>query len=451
MRILFVASEVAPWSKTGGLGDVAGALPRALAKRGHAVTVVSPRYGWIDPIQQGFERSGDLWIGESTGVRWVFLEQPKYFARPKPYGDATGDYPDNDLRFGFLSSGALEAARVLQFTPEVIHANDWQTGLAPLLAKGMARTVFTIHNLAYQGRFPPAALKRLGLSDALFAPEAMEFWGEVSLLKAGIVFADALTTVSPRYAEEICADDAVGCGFSGLLGARASDLHGILNGVDYTEWNPAADPHLPASFGPDDLVGKAHCKAELRTEMKLEANRPEAPLFGCVGRLVHQKGSDLTAAAAPALVERGAQIALLGSGEPALETAWRDLAARFPGRIAVQIGFDEGLAHRIEAGSDLFLMPSRFEPCGLNQMYSLRYGTLPIVHAVGGLANTVEDEVTGFTFTEATVEALVAAADRALAMYGNSDRFEACQRQAMARDFSWDRAAAAYERIYTGT
>ena len=474
MRVLFIASEVAPWSKTGGLADVASALPRALAARGHEVLVVSPRYALIDPAAARLERRtasvavrfphgeerGGLFTRDERGVRWAFLDHEGFFDRAGVYGDAEGDYPDNDLRFAFLSVGGLVAARELGFLPDVVHAHDWQTGLVPLaLRRGWAGadplfaapTVFTIHNLAYQGRFPPGAMERLGLPADVFSPTGLEFWDDVSLLKSGLAFSEQLTTVSPRYAVEIRSGPEQGAGFEGLLAHRGHSLHGILNGADYEHWSPETDPALAAPYSADHLGGKARCKAALLAELGLEGD--SRPLIGVVGRLAHQKGVDLVAEAMPRLVDLGVSVALVGSGDAALERTFRELARRFAGRLGVRLGFDDALAHRVQAGADLFLMPSRFEPCGLAQRYALRYGAPPVVRGVGGLRDTVIDadadpeRGVGFVFEEATADALVAATARALAARGEP-RWSAIVQRGMALDFSWDRAAAAYERVY---
>jgi starch synthase len=471
MEILFVASEVAPWSKTGGLGDVAGALPRALAARGHAVTVVAPRYGSIDAAAAGFaRRDGILVRGEPVGL-WargepgrpevVLVEHERLFgARRGLYGEARGDYADNAERFTLLSRAALALPAALGRRPRVVHANDWQAGLVPWLlrhehghdpALAGARAVFTIHNLAYQGVFPKQVLPALGLPWDVFRYEAMEFYDQVSFMKAGLTFADALTTVSPTYAKEILGPDE-GAGLDPLLRHRRDVLHGILNGIDVQEWDPARDPHLPAHYSARDLAGKVACKASLQRELGLPV-RPDVPLVGMVSRLADQKGVDLVVASLPQLLLREAQLAVLGTGSHAYEEAFRRAAAAHPSRIAARIGFDEGLAHRIEAGADLFLMPSRYEPCGLNQMYSLRYGTVPVVRAVGGLEDTVEDfdgwnRGTGFKFREYAPAALLLAVRRALDAFRDARAWRALVLRGMAQDFSWDRSARGYEALY---
>jgi starch synthase len=470
MEILFVSSEVTPWSKTGGLGDVGGALPRALAGRGHDVTVVSARYGGIEAGAQGFERrDGALRVrGEPASV-WIrrgrpevhLLEHERFFgSRRGLYGEGGRDHGDNAERFAFLTRAALALPAATGKRIRVVHANDWQTGLAAFLlrhehahdpALAGARTVFTIHNLAYQGVFPKQVVPFLGLPWDAFRYEAMEFHDQLNFMKAGLTFADALTTVSPTYAKEILTPEG-GEGLDPVLRQRRADLHGILNGIDVTGWDPARDAHLPAHYSSRDLSGKAVCKAALQRELGLPA-RPDVPLLGMISRLVDQKGIDLVVAALPDLLARDVQLAVLGSGSHAYEDAFRRAAADRPDRLAARIGFDEALAHRIEGGADAFLMPSRYEPCGLNQMYSLRYGTLPVVRAVGGLEDTVEDfdgwmRGTGFKFREYSPQALLLAVRRALDTYRDRRTWQALVLRGMAQDFSWDRSARSYEALY---
>jgi starch synthase len=488
LRILHVSSEVAPYSKTGGLGDVASALPAALARlRGpnaetrFDVTVVSPRYRSIDPAKYGLSkwlRSIPVPLGTETvevGVyegrpaaamgetqaRLLFIDHPASFDRDGLYGPpGGGDFPDNARRFTLLGRAALILAAQLDLWPDVVHGHDWQAGPALLYAAGShqglpkPRTVVTIHNLAFQGRFPPSVIDEVGLPRDLFHPEGYEFFGDVSFLKAGIVVADRITTVSPRYAWEIQTPGG-GVGFDGLLRARADRLVGILNGIDVDVWNPARDPRLPATYSAENLRGKRECKLALQKELGLPL-RAETPLCGSISRLTDQKGFDLVVAALPSLLEsEDIQYVVLGSGEARFEEALRDLAARYPKKVAVRIAYDDALAHRIEAGSDLFVMPSRFEPCGLNQMYSLRYGTPPIVRATGGLDDTVVDfearsrSGTGFKFANYSVEALTHAWRRALFTYRNApDDFAALVRRAMAVDCSWAASAERYAALY---
>jgi starch synthase len=470
MEILFVCSELAPWSKTGGLADVARALPQALAARGHAVSVVSPRYGGIDAAAHGFalvERALRI-RGEATSL-WVkegrpdvyLVENERFFgSRRGLYGEGGHDYGDNAERFAYLSRAALALPAAMGKRPAVVHANDWQTGLCPFLlrhehaedpALARARTVFTIHNLAYQGIFPKQVVPFLGLPWDAVSFEAMELHDRLNFMKAGLTFADALATVSPTYAREILTPEG-GAGLDPVLRRRRADLHGILNGIDVLEWDPARDPRLPAHYSARDLSGKAVDKAALQRELGLPV-RADLPLVGMVSRLADQKGIDLVVAALPDLLAREVQLAVLGTGSHAYEDAFRRAAAARPDRLATRIGFDEALAHRIEAGADLFLMPSRYEPCGLTQMYSLRYGTPPVVRAVGGLEDTVEDfdgwtRGTGFKFREYAPHALLLAVRRALEAYRDRRGWRALVLRGMAQDFSWDRSARSYEAVY---
>jgi starch synthase len=460
LRVAFVAPEVVPFSKTGGLADVAGALPAALREAGAEVVTVSPLYRCVrrhaleDTGRRVRVPVGDAVI-ESSVFRsggHCFLEHDPYFDRDGLYGAEPGDYEDNARRFIFLCRGALEWLKG-QEPPDVVHAHDWQAGLVPVYLKTLyqeafprARSVFTIHNIAYQGNFWHWDMPLTGLDWKHFNWREMEFHGRISLLKGGIVFADAVTTVSPTYAREILTP-AFGCGLEGVVRDRATALHGILNGVDVSEWDPRTDPHLPARYGPEDPAGKAACKAGLQRECGLPVD-PRVPLVGMIGRLVWQKGVDLFLESAEALARRRAQFVILGSGGAHYEEALAALARRHPRRFAVRAAFDDALAHRIEAGSDLFLMPSRYEPCGLNQIYSLRYGTVPVVHATGGLADTVEEGVTGFTFSPFTREALLGAMGRALEAFGERARWRAMMLEGMRREAGWSVPARRYLELY---
>ncbi len=472
MKILCVASEAAPYVKTGGLGDVIGALPRALAARGHDVLAVVPRYGMIDGQQFGLRDTGRRIEVQFPGLtaaahihvhapaerlRYLFLQNP-WYDRRELYGESGKDYRDNHKRFALLCAGSLEAARQWSFIPDAIHAHDWQSALVPLIVKRgwagrpspiRARCVFTIHNVAYQGIFPREAMGELDLPGDLFNSDALEFYGNLNLMKAGLVFAEKLTTVSPTYAREIVQSSQIGAGLEGLLRHRQADLTGIMNGVDYERWNPEKDPAIAHRYSANDLSGKAVCKASLQQELGLDVE-PGTILCAAIGRLVHQKGYDVLAQAAPALVNRRAQLVMLGTGDAALEEEFAALAVRFPGRVSSQLRFDDKLAHRIEAGADVFVMPSRFEPCGLNQLYSLRYGTLPLVHAVGGLNDSIVEgpQGWGFRFDSETPAALVEALDRALVLWRDRAAWRSAQQRAMARDHSWDRAAGQYEGLY---
>jgi starch synthase len=472
--VLMIASEAVPFAKTGGLADVAGALPLALARLGHRVTLVIPRYRRTlvrEPAERLMITVGrrpvtvalvEDRLGE--GVPVVLVDCPELFGRGHLYGAGDDDYPDNARRFAVLVRAAFEFAIRTGQRPDVVHSHDWQGGLAPVYLKtlyashpalGGVASVFTIHNLAYQGLFPPEWLQELNLGRDLFTIDGLEYWGKVSLLKGGINFADLITTVSPRYSKEI-QTPKLGFGFDGILKRRARDLVGILNGIDTAHWNPLEDPHIPEPYGPGDLSGKAAAKRRLLATFGLRGDDQafSRPLVGMVSRLIDQKGFDLIAEVAEELVRLDAGYVLLGTGDPRYQDLWVDLAARFADRIGVRIGFDEKLAHLIEAGADIFLMPSRFEPCGLNQMYSLRYGTVPVVRATGGLDDTVRNwnrkarTGNGFKFREASGAALLDAVARALNMYKQPEDWRLLQAEGMAQDFSWEASARQYERVY---
>jgi starch synthase len=461
-----VSAEASPWAKSGGLADVLGALPAALTAAGHTVAVVIPRYmnardaparRVVDqlPIPLGPEVYYiDIWQLESPGTTFYFVDHPGLFGRAGLYGDERGDFPDNHIRFAVLSKAAIEIARRL-FAADILHCHDWQASLVPVYLKDArivdpafldVRTLLTIHNLGYQGMFSRRDLRDIGLPDALYQQGALEFLGGISFLKGGIVFADALNTVSPKYAREIQTPE-YGFGMDGLLRARRGVLSGILNGVDYTQWNPETDPFIAAQYSAGDLSGKRTCKRELLRETGLPEAANGRPLLGIVSRFTGQKGFDLIAAAAPQLFEEDVYLVALGNGEPAWEELFRNLAADFPDRISVTFGYNESLAHRIEAGADIFLMPSRYEPCGLNQMYSLRYGTVPVVRATGGLDDTIEED-TGFKFAEYSGSALLDAVRSAAQAFADQDAWRAMMRRGMAQDFSWGTSAARYSALY---
>ena len=481
MKILVIASEVVPFAKTGGLADVASALPKALAALGHDVRIVMPRYRQV--LRGGHAlracgvrmtvpagaRAHDVAVWEATlpksRVITYFLECDPLFDRDGLYQGAGGsDHPDNLERFSVLSQAALQLAPRLRWRPDVIHSHDWQSALALAhVSQGaasreatvaQAARVLTVHNLAYQGLFGREQWPLTGLPDSLFTMEGLEFYGQVNCLKGGVVSAHMVTTVSPTYAREIQTPEW-GCGLDGVLRARREELVGILNGIDPEEWNPDSDPHLPARYHAERLAGKAVCKQSLQRTQGL----PERPdlLIGMVQRLVEQKGMDLLLDALEELMALPLQLVLLGAGDPAYQERLMAFAKNYPGRLAVTIGFNEALAHQIEAGADAFLMPSRFEPCGLNQMYSMRYGTVPIVKHVGGLADTVSDitpatlaagSATGFVLSDHTSRALLDAVKRALAAFGDRALWSVLIRNGMRQDFSWQRAARAYEQVY---
>ena len=464
-RILLVSSEAAPFAKTGGLADVVGALPSVLAEFGDQAAVVIPRYGSIDlrTTRRVWERlfvhfGADIYettIYQAPAAFPVYLVDCKsLFDRKGLYGENGLDYPDNHIRFAVFARAALGVARNL-FRTDIFHCHDWQSGLVPAYLRSTyatdptflgCRTLFTIHNLGYQGLFPKTAMADVDLDPDLMRPDGMEFYGQMSYIKGGIAFADQLSTVSPTYAHEIQTSE-YGFGLDGALRARAADLTGILNGVDYQEWSPEADPNLPAHYGPDDLAGKQVCKRELLAEFGLPAEAMNRPLLGIVSRFTRQKGTDLIAEIGVGMVGLDTYLVALGTGEKEYEDFFRRMQQEFPGRVAVRVGFDNGLAHRIEAGSDIFLMPSRYEPCGLNQIYSLRYGTVPVVRATGGLDDTIE-EGTGFKFVEYSGDALLSSIRAAVTAYDDPAGWRAIMRRGMERDFSWRTSAAAYSALY---
>ncbi len=476
MKILFVASEATPFIKTGGLADVGGSLPKALAALGHDVRILLPGYQAIAIHDHGFKVVADLTLPSIGGTArllqsrlpdaavpvWLVDYPPAYDRPGHPYLDAQGrEWYDNAERFAILCRAGCSIAMNdadLDWRPDVVHCNDWQSGLIPaLLGNEPERpaTVFTIHNLAYQGLFPADRFESLGLPAHLWGIEGLEFYDNLSFIKGGLVFADWITTVSPSYAAEICTPE-YGCGLDSLLSQRRDRLTGILNGVDYDVWNPATDTLTTNHFDVADLDGKKASKQDLQRLAGLPAD-PDAALIGTVGRLVEQKGVDLITAAIPQLMPRKLQFIILGSGEARFEQRLRELADRYPQQLAVFIGYNESLAHQIESGADMFLMPSRFEPCGLNQLYSLRYGTLPIVRSTGGLKDSVVDTnaatladgtASGIVFAEASSEALAEAVRRALTLYSDPARWRQIMRHGMQQDFSWRRSATRYVGLY---
>jgi starch synthase len=464
-RVLMVSSEAAPLAKTGGLADVVGALPSALRPFGDEVAVLIPRYGSIDlkgarrvydslPIYLGLTRYDTAIYQAAEEFPLYLLDCPPLYGRKQLYGESGVDYPDNHIRFAVLARAALAVARVL-FRTEIFHCHDWQAGPLPAYLRTTfsndptflgVKTLFTIHNLGYQGRFPKSILPEVALDPSVYRPNGMEFYGDVSYIKGGIEFADALSTVSPTYAREIQTPE-YGFGLDGVLRARAAVMRGILNGVDYREWNPETDPLIPAHYSAADLGGKQVCKEQLLQEFLLPAEAIARPLIGIVSRFTPQKGTDLIAEIAGRMVAEDVYLVALGSGDPEYEVLFRRMAAEYPGRIAVRVGFDNGLAHRIEAGSDIFLMPSRYEPCGLNQIYSLRYGTVPVVRATGGLDDTIE-EGTGFKFAEYSGEAFLGAVRAAVQAFADGDAWRDTMRRGMLKDFSWKASAARYSALY---
>jgi starch synthase len=492
LRVLLAASEVVGFAKTGGLADVAGALPRALAKRGNLVGVVMPFYSGVRRAGVPIERTGIVLpvpMGDrvlacrvyrshlaNTDVPVFLIEHQPFFERDNPaagrglYQQQTPDgnktdYWDNGERFVFFSRSVLELIPHLGFPPDVIHANDWQTGLVPVFLREVyrlhpgyqrIRSVFTIHNIAYQGSYPRELMNLTGLPYSLYNPAQLEHYG-LNFLKAGVVFADAVNTVSPTYAREIQSAE-FGCGLEGLLAGYNWKLSGIVNGCDYEHWNPAHDRLIATPYTQATVFErKPLCKADLQRRFHLPED-PKVPVLGMVARLVSQKGIDLALSAAPGFLDLGCQIVVLGDGDREFHYQLQALRDRHPSRVGIYLGFNEQLAHAIEAGSDLFLMPSRYEPCGLNQMYSLKYGTPPVVRMTGGLADTVvnateenlaDGRATGFTFGDYTAYALYETVRWALALYRNrTAEFRQIVLTAMAQDWSWDRSAEAYEKLY---
>ncbi|HWF44487.1 MAG TPA: glycogen synthase GlgA [Candidatus Kapabacteria bacterium] len=485
-NILFLSSEVFPFAKTGGLADVSAALPQELRMLGHDVRAMMPKYGFIGEKRQNIHlinrlQGMEFQIGNKlvvmnakssailtprTRIQMYLLESEDYYERPGLYIDpATGkDYPDNDERFLAYALAAFDLCKRLLWKPDIIHCNDWQSGLVPALLKSVykddpfftqTKTVFTIHNLAYQGNFPASTFPKLGLPQDFFTPEGIEFHGNVSYMKAGIAYADAITTVSETYAQEIRTKE-FGAGMEGILTKRKRDLYGVLNGIDVSIWDPQKDSNVIKPFSVENLAGKEECKRDLCLSMGIPYEEGR-PLLGMIARLSDQKGLDLLASIMDNIIKDGAQFVLLGSGDKKYEELFSKLQKKYPDRIGVYLGFHDNLAHKIEAGSDIFLMPSEYEPCGLNQMYSMHYGTVPVVRKTGGLADTVIDieaatrrtGATGFTFEKYDAKAFWKALDRALQTYRNSkDLWKQLQINGMKKDFSWDRSAVKYAEIY---
>ncbi|HUG90921.1 MAG TPA: glycogen synthase GlgA, partial [Planctomycetaceae bacterium] len=475
LSIVMVASEAHPFAKPGGLAEVVGSLPLALARLGHRTTIVVPRYRGVEtgggvgePLTLDFgERRQDVTLFRRSlapGVDAVLVDAPALYDRDGLYGVGVEEYGDNAWRFATLSRAALEFVRRSGERPSVIHAHDWQAGLVPVFQKmlfsgdpivGGVPVVFTIHNLAFQGLFPPAMVPVLGLPTEVMHVDGLEFWGRMSFLKGGVNFSERITTVSPTYAREIL-EPGHSFGFDGVLRRRQDDLTGILNGIDTERWNPAADPYLPAPYSAEDLSGKGAARQAVLEAFGLPraAADPARPVIGIISRLTDQKGFDLVAARADELLALDVFWVVLGSGDARYEDLFKALAQRHPDRMSATIGFDERLAHLIEGGADIFLMPSRYEPCGLNQMYSLRYGTVPVVRETGGLADTVRDAIaggrkgTGFTFREFHPDGLVEALGRALEAFRNARRWKEIQRAGMSEDHSWDASAREYVKVY---
>jgi starch synthase len=466
MKILMVASEATPFCKTGGLADVIGALPAALLEKGEQVAVVLPGYRenkYPAPLRGVYPKvsiplAGDYTVDISEtverGVTFYIVSCPPLFDRDGLYGTRGKDYPDNAVRFAVFCRAAHSVVRHL-FRADIIHCHDWQSALLPVYIRRIfrgdpivigARILFTIHNLGYQGLFDASVLPDIGLDPGVYTPELMEFFGKLNFLKGAIHYSDAVSTVSPTYAREIQTPE-LGFGLDIYLRTHAKVLTGILNGVDYSEWSPEADQYIAARYSVEDLSGKKQCKQALLEQYGLPLENMDRPLIGIVSRLVNQKGFDLIAEIAPQLRDLDLCMTVLGSGEPQYQDLFLELAASQPERFGVSIGYDNALAHRIEAGADMFLMPSHYEPSGLNQIYSLRYGTIPIVRATGGLDDSIDEE-TGFKFHEYSGPALLQAIESALAAFANQEGWRAMMRRAMLRDFSWGKAAEGYVALY---
>lgn len=475
MNILLASSELFPFSKTGGLADMVGALARALAQAGQEARVVTPLYRGIREKFPQIQREqwefnlplgkrwvqGGLWsIEPEKGLKVYFIEQPEFFDRPGIYFEKNISYADNDARYIFFSKCVVHLARYLSWRPDVVHVHDWQVALVPAMLQQQKRegwgnppsSCLTIHNLAYQGVFPGESFTLANLAPDFFTADTAEYFGLLNCLKAGIALADCITTVSPRYAREIMTEE-YGCGLDGMLRRRADKLTGVLNGVDYGEWNTTKNPHLFKPFSAARLAGKKSNKLELQRQVALPVDE-KIPLFGTISRLAEQKGVDIQLGALVEMLNSKMQFVLLGSGSPEFERGYKELAARFPDKVSVKVGYDEALAHRIEAGCDFFLMPSRFEPCGLNQMYSLRYGTIPIVRATGGLDDSVVDftesaqNATGVKFRDYSAQALAKAIRKALVIYSDASLLRKYRLNGMKADFSWTNTVKQYMKIY---
>ncbi len=474
MHIVFAASECVPFSKTGGLADVVGALPRTLASLGHQVSVYVPRYRQTKlkgaetvvnsvtiPFDDRYRFCSVISGGNISGVNFYFVDYPPFFDREALYGTSAGDYPDNAERFALFSRAVLEASKILG-VPQIFHCHDWQAALIPVLLRtqyaadpvfGDAATVFTIHNLGYQGLFPPDTLPLLTLPWDLFTISRMEFFGNVNFLKGALIFSDFINTVSRKYSQEIQTTE-FGFGLEGVLRTRSSTVTGILNGVDYQEWSPETDPFIAAPYSPQDLSGKAKCKLDLLAAFDLAKADVRLPVIGIVSRFAAQKGFDLIAQIMERLAREEITIVALGNGDKTYEDLFLKLAKQFPQKIAVKVAYDNAIAHKIEGGSDMFLMPSRYEPCGLNQIYSLKYGSVPIVRATGGLDDTIEHwdprtgKGTGFKFTDYNGEALLLTIKEALRAFHDQTSWQQLMRNGMNKDFSWGASAKEYVRVY---
>lgn len=477
MKVLFLSSEAAPFAKTGGLADVSGSLPKALKRLGIDIRVALPYYRMIreGPFETEILYEGvDVSVGrdsfqDDVYLTWMaenipvyLINKDEFFDRAGLYGTSRRDYFDNLKRFVFFCKAVFVLCKKLGFGPDIIHCNDWQTGLVPAYLQtqfgstplfSQTSSLFTIHNLAYQGVFSGDEFDFTGLAAHLFNPHGLEFWGKINLLKSGIVFSDRINTVSRRYSLEIQTPE-FGCGLDGVLRERKEDLYGIVNGADYTEWNPKTDPLIAANYDAEDLSGKMRCKKDLLQEFSLPESLARQPVVGVVSRLVDQKGFDLLAQIVDELMEENLGLVILGTGDPDYELQFHQIAERHPQKGGVKIAYDNTLAHKIEAGADIFLMPSRYEPCGLNQIFSLKYGTVPIVRATGGLDDTIVDydpgtgRGTGFKFSHYRARDLLGRIRDALSVYQSREKWQRLMLQGMRADFSWERSATEYVNLY---
>lgn len=476
LKIVIVASEAAPYAKTGGMADVCGALPLELARQGHQVLLVVPFYKCIRKKRHGIRKTKNsvslpLAGKEVFGTiltkkinpqfRLFFIANDDYYNRDELYGTSQGDYADNGLRFGFFCKAVLELLPKIGFQPDIIHANDWQTGLIPFFLKtedkytpfyNNTKTILSIHNLAYQGLFDKSILAGLGISRDWYNMNGIEYYDKVNYLKAGLISADEISTVSKKYSLEMQTHE-YGCGLDGVLRVQRGHIEGILNGVDYAEWHPETDKHIAKNYSRDNMSGKLQCRHALMQEFNLQA-KDETPIIGIISRLADQKGFDILAKGINELVAMDLRIVLLGTGDEKYHLLFRKMQQQYPDHFAARLAFNNGLAHRIEAGSDMFLMPSRYEPCGLNQIYSLKYGTVPIVRATGGLDDTIDNfnpqtgKGNGFKFTEYSVNALVKKVKEALEIFKNRDLWHKLVKNGMDHDFSWKQSAQEYIALY---
>ncbi len=473
LNIAFVAPEVVPYAKTGGLADVAGALPKFFPEAGHTVKLFLPKYKKIDPkkfklkklqskitfkIADRNEIASVFTTELVSGVTVYFIDNSAYFNRDELYGERGKDYQDNDLRFSFFAKAVLELCKRMDFQPDIFHCHDWQTGLIPTYLKTLYRedpffadsaTLFTIHNLAYQGLFPPESLSALGLGRDVYTSDTLEYYGKVSFIKGGLVFSELLNTVSQKYSREIQTEE-YGCGLEGLLAARKQDLFGVVNGIDYDDWNPETDPMIAGNYSVADLAGKSFCKKELQDEYQLP--HKDLPLIGIVSRLADQKGFDLINEVIDEIMKMDLQLVLLGTGEPKYHEMFEEIKKKYPQKAGVALAFDAKLAQKIYAGSDLFLMPSRYEPCGLGQLISLRYGTVPIVRRTGGLYDTIinydQKNGNGFAFTAYDSKELLQTIAKAIGVYADKKTWKRIQLRGMKADFSWHASAKKYLDLY---